>query len=354
MNMKRVTVPFEVKQMEEDKEFYKFEGYASTFGNVDFGSDRVMTGAFKACIDRLKSEKKNLPVLWQHDMTMPLGVFVEIKEDQKGLFVKGRMPKADDFVRGRVFPQMKAGSVGSMSIGYMVDDFNVDGNVRNLIDIDLREISLVTMPMNDKAVITDMKRATPFGDLPLADASRTWDSTAAIGRVRQFTDSVDEPSAGYKRAFFYYDPENDDTFGGYKLLFADVIDGKLTAVPRGIFAAAATMRGARGGVDIPGTDRSAIESNITKYYEKMGRESPFEDKCLIIDEIDAKNLTERLFEGILRMTNAKFTKQGSKTAISILKKSGRDALEKERRDAEIVENKAVESKLDELLKLTKI
>ena len=157
MELKHMNVSFQVKEYNDEDEYFSFAGYGSTANNVDLGNDRVMPGAFKQCIEEMARSGKNLPVLWQHDMSMPLGTYVEMYEDAKGLYVKGRMPKADDFVRGRVMPQMKAGSIDSMSIGYMANQWEMDGDVRNLKEITLYEISLVTMPMNPDAMITDMK-----------------------------------------------------------------------------------------------------------------------------------------------------------------------------------------------------
>lgn len=165
MEKKYMTLGFEMKQMEEDDDYYTFEGYGSTSGNVDLGDDRVMMGAFKETIEDYMRSGKMPPVLWQHDMSMPLGVYKEMREDGKGLYVKGRMPKADDFVRGRVMPQMKAGSVSCMSIGYRAVDWEIEGNVRNLKKVDLFEISLVTFPMNPEAAITNVKSIDELDDL---------------------------------------------------------------------------------------------------------------------------------------------------------------------------------------------
>lgn len=319
---KFLTVGFELKNYEENDDYFNFEGYASTFDNVDLGNDRMISGAFKNTIRKYMDGRKNLPVLWQHDMKMPLGTYTEMREDMNGLYVKGRMPKEDDFVRGRVMPQMKAGSVSAMSIGYVVRDYDYDQEVRNLKEVDLFEVSLVTMPMNPEAMVTDMKMAVPFYDLPLASRDRAWDSDAAISRVREFTGSTEEPEDRYKEAFLYYDPEDDDNFGAYKLPIADVIDGELKAVPRAIFAAAGALSGARGGVDIPDADRSKITANIDRYYRKMGLDSPFKEKrSYRIDDLHV--FTERELEKLLK-DGVSFTGESAKTIISALKNLKRD------------------------------
>jgi hypothetical protein len=60
------------------------------------------------------------------------------------------------------------------------------------------------------------------------------------------------------------------------LLIADVIDDRLTAVPRGVFAAAAVMQGSRGGIDLPDADIDRVKSHLAKYYAKMARTPPWD------------------------------------------------------------------------------
>jgi len=118
---------------------------------------------------------------------------------------------------------------------------------------------------------------TSFGDLPLADRDRAWDGAAAEKRVRAWADAQDEPNARYRDAHVWYDADAKENFTGYKLLIADVIDGRLKAVPRGVFAAAAVMQGSRGGVDLPDKDRDRVKSHLAKYYAKLDETPPWED-----------------------------------------------------------------------------
>jgi hypothetical protein len=117
---------------------------------------------------------------------------------------------------------------------------------------------------------------TAFQDLPLADRDREWDGDAADKRVRRWADAENEPDARYRDAHVWYDADNKDQFGAYKLLIADVIDGRLTAVPRGIMAAGNVMQGGRGGVDLPKRDIERVKSHLAKYYAKMGDTPPWE------------------------------------------------------------------------------
>lgn len=275
---------FEVKQVDdEDTEFFRFEGLASTFGNIDRGGDTVERGAFA------DSLREMMPViLWQHRSQEPLGVPEAIFENDEGLVLKGVMPKSDDFVRGRVIPQMKIKSIKSLSIGFNIIEDEMkkldDGRtIRIIKKAQLWEVSLVTFPMDPKAVITNQKTVVPFQDLPiLKDAegepntARRWSASEAIARVRNHTGSDESPSATYKKAFLFFDKENEDSFTAYKLPIADVIDGRLVAIPRGIFAAAAAVSGARGGVNVSESELRDITRNINRYYGKMDLESPLE------------------------------------------------------------------------------
>ena len=117
---------------------------------------------------------------------------------------------------------------------------------------------------------------TTFQDLPLADRDRAWDGDAAEKRVRRWADAEDEPDAKYRDAHVWYDADQKDEFGAYKLLIADVIDGRLKAVPRGVMAAGNVMQGARGGVDLPEKDIDRVKSHLAKYYAKMGETAPWD------------------------------------------------------------------------------
>jgi hypothetical protein len=115
-----------------------------------------------------------------------------------------------------------------------------------------------------------------FRDLPLADRSRRWDGGAAEKRVRKWAGAEDGPNARYRQAHLWYDADKKDEFTGHKLLIADVIDGTLTAVPRGIIAAAAIVDGARGGLNVPKDDLPKLRRHLGRYYAKMGDTPPWE------------------------------------------------------------------------------
>lgn len=149
----------------------EFEGYASTFGNVDQGGDVVEPGAFIESVVKAKNDRRTIPMLWQHNQTEPIGVWTDIAEDTKGLYVKGRLLVDDDPLAKRAYAHLKAKSIGGMSIGYRIPDGGITEDekrrgVSRLKKVDLREISLVTMPMNIEARVTGVKSILEGGDMP--------------------------------------------------------------------------------------------------------------------------------------------------------------------------------------------
>lgn len=333
------------------------EGYIATW-DLDRGDfyfkDQFVKGAFSESIKDFKKKKRMPRFKEAHNKTIGGWKFESLKEDEIGLFGIGEINL--DVENGReAYSLAKQGVLTDLSIGFTAEDFEVDEmkKIRTINKAILWEGSIVDEPMNPKANITAVKTSTPYKTLPLANDTKSWDSTEAIVRVRELTGSTETPSSTYKNAFLYYDSENSENFDSYKLLYTDVIDGKLTAVPKGIFSASGALQGDRAGVNISESDRDTIETNINKYYKKMGRESPFDGKYLIIDSISVKYLTLKEFESILRTGNVKFTREASKKVISNIKLSTlRDAEEEGRSDAE--KKAELDKNFDKIIKLMEI
>jgi HK97 family phage prohead protease len=142
----------EVKAGEESDDYLRIAGYGSVFDNVDSGGDIVMRGAFKECIDSGKRPK----MLWQHDPSQPIGAWDEMREDENGLYMAGRISKRA--TKGaEVAELVKMGAIDGLSIGYRTLDYEMEGNNRKLTKLDIWETSVVTFPMNGLASIYAMK-----------------------------------------------------------------------------------------------------------------------------------------------------------------------------------------------------
>jgi HK97 family phage prohead protease len=143
---------FEMKSLGADG---SFEGYASVFNLIDSQRDRVHAGAFKAS---LKDRDKPVQLLWQHQWEKPIGVITALFEDARGLYLKGKLLLEVEQAR-EAYALMKAGVVRGLSIGYSVKRSrrNPDTGVRELLELNLWEVSLVTMPANEAAQVTVVK-----------------------------------------------------------------------------------------------------------------------------------------------------------------------------------------------------
>jgi HK97 family phage prohead protease len=135
-------------------------GYASTFGNIDQGLDVVDKGAFKKSI---KESKGLFPILADHNPANQIGWNLRAEEDDKGLFVEGKLDLNVQAAREKYSlakTAMEAGAKMGLSIGYMTIKAEPDRtqpSVRRLKELKLFEYSIVTFPMNTSAMITSMK-----------------------------------------------------------------------------------------------------------------------------------------------------------------------------------------------------
>ena len=132
------------------------EGYASLFGEVDQARDMVMPGAFTQTLKQRGLRK--IPMLFQHDPSEPVGVWLELVEDFRGLKARGRL--IPEVSRAReLLSLLKAGAIDGLSIGYRTVRGQIDPKtrVRRLYQVDLWEISIVTFPLLNGARVSAVK-----------------------------------------------------------------------------------------------------------------------------------------------------------------------------------------------------
>lgn len=162
--MNRKSFNLEIKAVQEDG---FFSGYGAVFGNVDWYNDVILPGAFSKTLEEWASKNKFPPVLWNHNDSEPIGVYTKIYEDAKGLYVEGRL-LIDDVPRAKsTHALLKAGAIDGLSIGYVTKKANKQTNgIRELVELGLGEISIVTTPANEESLITSVKSKLEGGDLP--------------------------------------------------------------------------------------------------------------------------------------------------------------------------------------------
>lgn len=155
----------------------EFEGYASLFGVADLGKDAVMPGAFADSLARRGAG--GVRMLWHHDPAEPIGRWLSIAEDAKGLRVKGKLNLAVERAR-EIHALMRDGAIDGLSIGYRVERARSEraSGLRRLQKLDLWEISLVTFPMLPGARVSAVKRTG--AEIP---AGRPEPATVALASV---------------------------------------------------------------------------------------------------------------------------------------------------------------------------
>lgn len=132
---------------------FPIEGYACLFNVADLGRDLVLPGAFAASLAR-QGGAAGVRLLYQHDPAEPIGVWREVFEDRRGLYVRGRL--SPDVTRARECAALvRVGALDGLSIGFKAVEVRTDPRtrVRSLSRIDLWEVSIVTFPMQPQARI---------------------------------------------------------------------------------------------------------------------------------------------------------------------------------------------------------
>ncbi len=162
--------PVDLKAVDTDG---TFEGYASVFGAEDMAHDVVMPGAFAASLASRGAQ--GVKLLFQHDPAQPIGVWLELAEDKKGLYARGRL--MPEVARAReVLSLMRAGALDGLSIGFRTVKGVRDAKsgIRRLNQIDLWEISVVTFPMLPEARVETVKTRPFAGRVPTEREFERW------------------------------------------------------------------------------------------------------------------------------------------------------------------------------------
>jgi len=140
----------------------EFEGYAAKFGEVDLGGDTIVAGAFKKTIADAAKQGRIIPFLNMHDQSDVMGGFHEMKEDNYGLFVKGRIIPDLSAAATKTYRLLKSGLSTALSIGYRVPEGGAskkDG-IRTIKELMLYEVSYVGVGMDPFARVTATKSIT--------------------------------------------------------------------------------------------------------------------------------------------------------------------------------------------------
>lgn len=158
MALKRKVRDFNLKVKEVTDEG-EFSGYGSVFDVIDLYREVVARGAFSKSLEEWEEEGRLPPALWQHMSHEPVGPFTKMVEDQKGLYLEGRLLVRDVQRAREARALMQANAISGLSIGFdvVVDEWNKDTQLLTLKQVNLWEVSIVTFPANEAARAEQVK-----------------------------------------------------------------------------------------------------------------------------------------------------------------------------------------------------
>ena len=182
-----------------------FEGYGSVFGHIDSYGDRIIPGAYK---DTISDFLQRGASLLSHDWNnLPIGTIANAHEDTIGLYVRSDYHSTQAAQDARIVAKerLERGANVGLSIGYMarewkyVEEDGQDWPVRELIKIDLFELSQVLIPADSYAGMTGVKSGLPFSDEAealVSSAEAIIERTKAIQSLRAKDGRAFSPTSG--------------------------------------------------------------------------------------------------------------------------------------------------------------
>lgn len=162
-----------------------FSGYASLFDVIDSDGDLMQKGCFRTTLTAARKAKRLPKMLWQHNRTEPIGVWSDLTEDEKGLRVTGRLVLETE-LGAKAYALMKAGALDGLSVGFNIVKAVRDAakNARRIVEVDLREISLVTFGAMPGALVDGVKSASTLSPLVAAIDRATLATSLASAAAR--------------------------------------------------------------------------------------------------------------------------------------------------------------------------
>ena len=168
-----------VKAAADGSDTGEFSGYASTWAK-DLTGDQIAPGAFAQSIT---VKKGKIPIFFNHDSDQWIGFSTALAEDHKGLMLNGQLALKTSMGADAYQLLQAAQAIDfrvGMSIGFMTEEFEWDGDSRILTTIDLWETSLTPFPANQRAFVGDVKsslrdfekRLRDVGGFSVNDAKR--------------------------------------------------------------------------------------------------------------------------------------------------------------------------------------
>lgn len=270
MLQKNKATSLKVKQLSEDG---TIEGYLNTFNHIDRIGDNTQKGAFAKSINKIKANGDVLPMLFGHDHTKVAGVWTEIKEDENGLWGKGKL-NLDTQLGKELYSNIKMGAVKGISIGYFEIDTDYDQKTgaKLLKELDLIEASIVLLPCNEQSQVESVKTAIEQGEQP----SKTVVEKALreMGFSRKNAKNI--LAEGYKN--YYENGEVDSVSDIYRFIF-DVVEELSPEDLRVLIDKLNEF--------IKGSEEENSEESMEKEQEELEKAEKAEKEAALITKMDA-------------------------------------------------------------------
>lgn len=189
-----------IKDDHSDMDFVFIKGIASSFGNTDRAGDIIEPGAFKKTIKLMKEGKRQVVFLNQHRMDQPIGVVDSLKEVGDEVHFEGRLAREHSIVKD-MLALLKMKALHSVSIGFNIVDSEMDNDgIRTIKEVDLWELSIVTIPANEKAKITSVKKDE---ENPVEKDEKIIDAIKAesIGTKKEYEQMLKDTGVFTKKAY---------------------------------------------------------------------------------------------------------------------------------------------------------
>lgn len=166
----------------------RFSGYASTFGNVDSYNDTIAKGAYDEVIEKIGAGLSLMPKMFINHKSweIPVGKWVKMNQDDKGLFVEGEFTKGNTDA-DKIRAAMQHGTVDGLSIGFSIGDYEIveSEKLRIIKSItELPEVSIVTYPADNSARV---------------DLTSVKSALDSIGSIKELEDFLRD-AGGFSRA----------------------------------------------------------------------------------------------------------------------------------------------------------
>ena len=167
MTVKNKSFNVGITDFKMDKDTGEFTCYGNVKGNIDHALDRTLDGAYQDSIDKHRANGTMPKMFWMHNKYgLPVGTWLEMKEDSKGLFMRGKLAKTS--MGTDIETLAKDRALDTFSIGYRVieEKWNSDKRCNDLIKLDILEVSWVNWGCNELSTLQEIKSHLEEGKLP--------------------------------------------------------------------------------------------------------------------------------------------------------------------------------------------